>query len=267
MIESVRKRSVHWLAGLALLWLPAGLGAQVGVPGVSPAPTEDARSGKPVRTTAKADAPEDLTGYWVSLVTEDWRYRMLTPPKGDYEGVPLSAEGKKSADAWDPAADTTAGNQCKAYGAAAIMRVPGRLHITWQDDSTLRIDLDAGTQTRLVHFGGKAPAAEAPQWQGHSSADWVLMGDGRSPPRGGYLKVETTRMRAGYLRKNGVPYSANAVLTEYFTRVNESTGESYLIVTSVVNDPQYLVAPFTTSTHFKNLADASGWRPTSCKAK
>jgi len=258
---------MHWLTWFVFLYLPGGLRAQVALPGLSPAPIEEARSGKPAPTTPKADAPEDLTGYWVSLVTEDWRYRMITPAKGDYEAVPLSAEGKKAADAWDPAADEAGGNQCKAYGAAGLMRVPGRLHITWENDSTLRFEFDAGTQTRMLHFGGKPPAAGAPQWQGYSSADWVLMGDGRSAPRGGYLKVETTRMRAGYLRKNGVPYGPNAVLTEYFTRVNESSGDSYLIVTSVVNDPQYLNAPFITSTQFKKLADASGWRPTACKAR
>src|ERR1700744_6014726 len=109
------------------------------------------RGGPP--PTPRAAAPEDLTGYWVSLVTEDWRYRMVTPAKGDYDGIPVSIEGKKLADAWDPAKDEAAGNQCKAYGAAAITRVPGRLHITWQDDKTLKVEADAGTQTRLFFFG------------------------------------------------------------------------------------------------------------------
>src|SRR5437764_3573240 len=90
--------------------------------------------------SARAAAPIDLTGYWVSVVTEDWRYRMLTPFKGDYPGIPLNAEGKKTADAWDPAKDEAGGGQCKAYGAAAVLRVPGRLHITWQDDETLKIE-------------------------------------------------------------------------------------------------------------------------------
>src|SRR5262245_20143239 len=97
----------------------------------------------PVATTAKASAPFDLTGYWVSVVSEDWRFSMITPRKGDYQGVPMNPEGRKIADAWDPAADEAAGSQCKAYGAAAIMRVPSRFHITWQDDNTLRIESDA----------------------------------------------------------------------------------------------------------------------------
>ena len=145
----------------------------------------------PVRTggdpppAPKAAAPIDLTGYWVSIVTEDWRYRMVTPTKGDYQAVPMNAEARKVADAWDPAADEAAGNQCKSYGAAAIMRVPGRVHITWQDDRTLRLEIDAGTQTRLFHFD--APPAGEPSWQGDSVAQWERPGgaaapDGAAPP-------------------------------------------------------------------------------------
>src|SRR5262245_19033949 len=77
--------------------------------------------------TAKAGAPIDLTGNWVSIVTEDWRWRMVTPPKGDYASIPTTAAAKKIADAWDPAKDEAAGEQCRSFGAAAIMRVPGRL--------------------------------------------------------------------------------------------------------------------------------------------
>ena len=123
-----------------------------------------AREGPP--PPPKAAAPIDLTGYWVALVTEDWRWRMVTPPKGDYASVPLNPEGRKVADTWDPAKDESAGNQCKAYGAAALLRVPTRLHIQWDDDNTLRIDTDAGTQTRLLHFGKVQPPAGEPTWQG-----------------------------------------------------------------------------------------------------
>ena len=120
--------------------------------------------------TAQAAAPVDLTGYWVSVVTEDWLYRMVTPQKGDYSAVPLNAEARKVADAWDPAKDESAGEQCKAYGAPAIMRLPGRVHITWQDESTLKIETDAGTQTRLLHFGDAQPPAGEQGWQGYSTA-------------------------------------------------------------------------------------------------
>ena len=114
----------------------------------------DAQRGNPQPPRApRAAAPIDLTGYWVSIVTQDWRWRMVTPAKGDYQGIPMTPEARKVADAWDPARDEAAGEQCRSYGAPALMSVPGRLHITWQDDTTLKVETDAGTQTRLLRFG------------------------------------------------------------------------------------------------------------------
>jgi len=109
------------------------------------------RSGAP--PPPRAAAPVDLTGNWVSLVSEDWRFRMFTPPKGDFTGVPLNPEGRTAAQAWDPEKDTAAGEQCRAYGAGGVMRLPGRIRITWVDDTTLKVETDAGTQTRLFRFG------------------------------------------------------------------------------------------------------------------
>jgi hypothetical protein len=212
------------------------------------------------KKTARDAAPVDFTGYWVSLITEDWRWRMLIPPKGNYASVPINAEGRKVADAWDPAKDEASGNQCKAYGAAAIMRVPGRVHIIWDNENSLRIDTDAGTQTRLLHFAGSAAPNEPATLQGYSTAHW------ESAP-GDSLKVVTTHLRPGYLRKNGVPYSANTIMTEYYTRITGPNGSPWLLVTTVVDDPQYLDTPFVTSTHFRKLPDSSGWNPTACLVK
>jgi len=223
-----------------------------------------------------AAAPVDLTGYWVSLVTEDWRFRMVTSPKGDFTSVPLNAEGRKVAQAWDPAKDETSGQQCKAYGAPGLLRLPGRLHITWQGDNALRLDTDAGSQTRLFSFG---PAqSRGGDWQGVSTATWdrpgspmgfgFMLGPGAGAGQsGGSLKVVTTKLRPGYLRKNGVPYSADAVVTEYFDRFDVPGGDSLLVVSAEVNDPMYLLQPFWTSTHFKKQSDASGWNPTGCSAR
>jgi hypothetical protein len=217
----------------------------------------------------KAAAPVDLTGYWVSVVTEDWRFRMMTPAKGDYPSIPLNAEGRRVAAAWDPAKDETAGEACKGYAVGNIMRMPGRLHITWQDDNTLRIETDTGMQTRLLHFGRPLTPTAAPDWQGFSVAQWELAGGGRgSPAQGGDLKVVTTRMRAGYLQKNGVPYSADAVITEHFDLLSkEANGDQWLVVTTLVEDPQYLNQPFQRSTHFKRQANGSGWDPSPCAAR
>jgi len=185
---------------------------------------------------------------------------MVTPPKGDYSSVPINDEGRRAADTWDPAKDETAGNQCKPYGAAAIMRMPGRVHITWEGDTTLRVDTDAGMQTRLLQFGEpKPPTGERP-WQGHSAASW----DGTGGPGRGSLKVVTTYMRPGYLRKNGVPYSENADMTEYFDRHTDYRVE-WFTVTTIIEDSKYLTQPFITSTHFRREPDGSKWNPSPCE--
>jgi hypothetical protein len=193
---------------------------------------------------------------------------MRTPPKGDYASVPLNANGTKAADAWDPAQDTAAGEQCRGYGAAAIMRLPGRIRISWDNDTTLKIETEAGTQTRLLNFGAPAKPGE-PSWQGTSVANWQFAGGGRrggGAARGGSLRVVTTNLRPGYLRKNGVPYSANTRLTEYVNRTTEANGDVWLVVTTVVEDPQNLTSRFVTSSHFKKVPDGSAWSPTPCSA-
>jgi hypothetical protein len=227
--------------------------------------------------TPRGAARIDITGYWVSLVTEDWRYRQFTPPKGDYASVPISAEGRKLADAWDPAKDEAAGEQCKAFGAAGLMRMPTRLRITWQDDNTLKLETDAGTQTRTFHFKGPEPPGG--DWQGASMASWDFprppvevgfggLGFSIAPPNpGGSLRVVTTRMRPGYLRKNGVPYSAQTVMTEYFDRLEVPGGDTILLVTAEIVDPANLNQPYWTSTHFRKQNDATGWSPTPCTAR
>ncbi len=228
----------------------------------------------------KPGAPVDLTGYWVAYVTEDWRWRMVTPLKGDAASVPTNAEGRRVLDQWDPAKDEAAGLQCKAYGAPAIMRIPGRLHITWQDDTTLKIETDAGQQTRLLHFTGEAPRNAAPSWQGYSMAVWEGAAPVSNPPvsfglalgprlgaKSRSLQVTTTQLRAGYLRKNGVPYSDKTVLKEYYDVFSEPNADTWLMVMTVVDDPTYLAVPFVTTSHFKKLADASGWDPEPCTAR
>ncbi|HJT90107.1 MAG TPA: hypothetical protein VJ732_19685, partial [Bryobacteraceae bacterium] len=252
------KRSTNHRLALMLALAAAPLWSQ-------PLPGARGRGGPP--KSPKAGGALDLTGYWVSVVTEDWRYRMVTPPKGKFGGVPLNAEGRKLTDQWDPAKDEAEGQQCKSYGAPALMRVPGRLHITWEDETTLRIDADAGKQTRLFHFGGMPPKNAEPSWQGYSTASWEYASTAAGQARTGDLKVITTALRPGYLRKNGVPYSGNAALTEYYDVIHAPNGDQWLVVTTIVTDPEYLRMPFITSTHFKKLPDASGWDPEPCSAR
>lgn len=241
----------------------------------------------------RAMAPVDLTGTWVSIVSEDWRWRMMTPAKGDYASVPLNDAARKAADAWSLAEDEASGNACKPFGVGNIMRMPGRMRISWQDDRTLKIEFDAGTQTRLLHFSGAPPASAERTWQGHSTASWVIPaapgGRGRGNvdrnnipqgpsqpadgtllqggerPRYGSLKVVTTHMRAGHLRKNGIPYSENAVITEHFDRISYPNGDTVLVVQTVIEDPTYLTLPYITSPNFRLERDDSRFRPTPCR--
>jgi hypothetical protein len=273
MIRNKRKVELClWAAAIAAFTGVSALaqGGPGGRPGPPPSP--------------KAGAPVDMTGYWVSVVVEDWKYRMLPPikvkpPKGGIFGggigVPLNPEGMKVALAWDPAKDEAASEQCKSYGAPNIMRVPGRIHITWQDEQTLKIETDAGMQTRLFHFG--AARSGGGDWQGVSQANWEawegfqIPGLGRLTGFGseqtGSLKVVTDKLKPGYLRKNGIPYSAAAVLTEYYDLATEPDGDTYLLITTTVEDPAYLLAPYMTTSQFKKQADAAGWSPAPCTAR
>jgi hypothetical protein len=290
-------------AGAALAWLAAGPMATTLAQ--APPPGQGAAQGRgapPAPRTGRDLAPIDLTGNWVAIITEDYRWRMVTPPKGDVSSVPINPEGRKAAEAWDLARDNAANLQCKAFGIGGIMRQPGRLRVSWDNPSTMKLEFDAGTQTRLLHFDA-APAPAERTWQGHSIGVWEGPGVGRGgeipagnvnavarggqvvvpggggqglrggpPPRGqasilrgGSLKVTTTQFREGYLRKNGVPYSEQATITEYFHRLPaHPNGDEWLHVTTIVEDPRYLTQPFYTSTHFKREADGTKWAPTPC---
>jgi hypothetical protein len=228
---------------------------------------------------AKAAAPVDFTGTWVSVVAEDWRWRMMTPIKGDFASIPLNAEGRKAGRAWDPDQDQAAGLSCKAYGAPAVMRIPGRVRFSWADDNTLKMETDQGQQTRLLHFNAKQrPAGTAASGQGYSAANWEQAVRGEGPPqlglgmtrrgtKGRSLEVVTTNLTSGYLRKNGVPYSDKTVLREFFDLSTEPNGDQWFVVTTIVEDPTYLTEPFVTSTNFKKERDGSKWEPVACSAK
>jgi len=208
----------------------------------------------------------DLTGYWVSVITEDWKYRMVTPKAGVFDSIPLNGEARKVGLSWDPAKDEAAGEACRAYTAANVMRLPGRIHVTWRDATTLQVDTDAGTQTRLLNFGAGAPAAQ-PSWQGYSVAQWEYAPAARGAARLGNLKVVTTNLRAGYVRKNGAPHSDKAVVTEYYDLNSLPNGDTWMTVTTKVEDPVYFTRPYITTTDFKKLPTAAGWAPTPCSAK
>ena len=229
--------------------------------------------------SARAAAPVDFTGYWVSPVMEDWRWRMVTPLRGDAARIPVNAAARAVIDAWDPALDAAAGDECKAYGSPALLRVPGRLRIRWLDDDTLEIQSDAGQQTRTLHFGAPPPEGTQPSRQGYSQAGWSFltartgpagvplgMAPGRPAPSR-TLEVATTHLLPGYLRKNGIPYSDRTTVTEYFDRFTEPGGVEWFTVTTIVTDPLYLGLPFVTTTDFRKERDGANWSPRPCTVR
>jgi hypothetical protein len=195
---------------------------------------------------------------------------MTVPPKGDYQGMPLNPEGRKLADTWDPAKDEAAGEQCRSYGAPGILRVPGRIHITWQDDQTLKLETDAGQQVRTFYFG--TPSSSGGDWQGVSRAEWDMVSGpggigGSALIPSGALKVVTTKFKPGYLRKNGVPYSANGTLTEFYDVIKQPNGDEYLVVSITFEDPAYLTTKYETAVNFKKQAGSEGWNPAPCTSR
>jgi hypothetical protein len=268
-MNRVRRFFASAVIAIGLVVLPPALDAQR---------ARGAGAGPAVPQSAQASAPIDLTGYWVSIVNEDWRWRMVTPKKGDYASVAnlMTAEARKVADSWDVSQD----GSCLAYGAAALMRLPTRLRIGWENESTLKVETDAGLQTRRFTFDKALAAPASRSLQGFSVAEWERPAAGRGgfgpggppapsaaapPSRGGSLKVVTTNLSGGWLRRNGVPYSESTTVTEYYDRFPAPGGDEWLVVTTAVADPKYLTQEFVTSSHFRREADGAKWDPTPCK--
>jgi len=278
-LHKMKHRTLAIAATLFWLSVPPAIQAQRGGGRGGPLPAATAR------------APIDLTGYWTAVITEDWHTRMLTAPKGDFGSgppgaivnpnsgpigvgsnpslqgnIPYNVTGAQAAMKWDPAKDEAEGNPCKAYGAPGIMRQPTHLQITWQDDNTLKIEADYGTQSRLIHFG-PPPAGLESSGQGYSAASWISMGGRGIVERAGSLKIVTTHLKPGYYWKNGMPYSGNAVLTEYFRTMKLPDGSTWIRLTQLVEDTEYLAQPYIVNYQFKKLPDGSLWNPTPCSPK
>jgi hypothetical protein len=259
----------------------AFIGAQLPCNASQSAGSSEGPTNGAAKVDARSRAPFDLTGTWTSLVTQDWRYRMVVPRRGDYTGIPINLAAKRFADAWNAATDEAAGKQCEAYGGAAIMMVPEHLKVDWLDGETLRVHTDAGNQIRLLHFGaGSELQAESATRQGTSEAQWLLYEapdpgagpnappQGTNGPRYGQLKVVTTGMLPGLLRKNGVPYSQQAEVTEYWeSHIDPQDQERSLVVSAILDDPVYLVEPYVFMAIFKKLSDDTSWSEAPCSLR
>ena len=269
-----RRRSVAVVGAACLSLLAVVAIAEGGQRGAGAPPAAAA--------TGKAGAPVDLTGYWVSLVTEDWIERMSpdSPPSGtggrDAGDRAAGGAGGRGRGAAAPAG----ADPCRVYGAGGSMRVPGRLNISWVDDNTLKIEMDAGTQTRTLRFG-QATAPAQRSLQGSSVATWETGaraggfggfpgggggGGGRggaapAAPRWGQLKIVTTNTTGGYLLSSRNTYTENAVITEYFA-AHSDFGTDYLTVVTSIEDGGN---PRIVSSTFKKEPNGSKFKPTGCE--
>ena len=264
----MRKTPTFWIGFAFFLLIPGALLAQGGGRGAGGGGQRGGPGGPP--QSAKAAAPVDLTGYWVSIVTEDWIERMSpdSPPSGTGGARGLgSGRGQ--------AAPPPNGEQCRAYAAGGSLRVPTRLDITWADDNTLKIQMDAGNQTRLLHFSPTTPAPTEKSLQGYSVATWetgaAARGGGRggpggpgaapAAPRWGSLNVATTNMASGYLLSSRAAYSDNATLTEYFSRHSDFGVDYFTVTAQIVDGPVTRV----TSSTFKKEPNGSKFSPGPCE--
>jgi hypothetical protein len=224
----------------------------------------------PDTRTPRERALFDITGQWVAVVNEDWRWRMLTPPVGDTASLPLNERGRAAAAAWALERDRAEGALCRAFAGPGLMRQPTRIRIDWEDGDTLRLEFDAGRQVRRFEFAPRAPAE--PSLQGYSEAQWFRQTQsrgvfgGRTPAEGGSLVVRTAQLTGGYLRPNGVPFSARATVKEFFnTFTLPGDSGTWLVVTMVVSDPELLTTELVLSSQFKKEGGRAGWDPRPCE--
>lgn len=192
---------------------------------------------------ANANAQMDLSGEWGQKTHEDAPERGGGPELGDYTGLPINDRARAQADAFDASKWAHPDHQCEPHPADYAYRGPGSLRI-WADMDPLTQQVTAWhTQAmwmnpqRTIYMDGRPhPSEYAPHtWGGFSTGQWV----------GDMLKVETTHMKEGWLRRNGLPRSEKATMTEYFNRHGE-----YLTVVQIVKDPVFLTEPLVRTSNW-----------------
>ena len=230
--------------------------------------TDNRSVGSPRDTAPVNLAGQSLEGQWVSIVNEDWLWRMRVPEKGDFASIPYNELAAEAGETWD---ESMAGS-CLTYGAAGIMRQPLRFRIEWESDSVISLETDFGQQTRRFIFNEAAPVDTPLSLQGYSIASWEIdepiergfFGSRERGPQYGSLKVETSHLTAAWLRSNGAPVSDSATVTELFDIFKGPDGSEWMVATVIVHDPIYLNVDFITSSHFRRENESGTWDPRPC---
>lgn len=183
-----------------------------------------------------------LNGDWNGLFHEDQDERGPGPELGNYLGLPINEAARLYADSWDASRLTLPEQQCRAHVSPYIYRGPIRVRIEEMRDPVTQAViaskhfLSTYAQERTIWLDGRPhPPEEAPHtWMGFSTGEW----------QGNVLKVTTTHMKQGWHRRNGLPMSAKARMTEYFFRHG-----TVLTQLSIVEDPVYLEEPLVKTTN------------------
>jgi glyoxylase-like metal-dependent hydrolase (beta-lactamase superfamily II) len=185
----------------------------------------------------------DISGYWTSPLQEDAMERGAGPELGDYGGFPINEAARLFALSYDASRVTLRHHQCDGYVGPYSIRSIGNAR-AWEerDSHTQRlIAIHWYNQTfeghRTIWMDGRPhPPAYAPHtWMGFSTGRFV----------GQALEVQTTHLKQGWLRRNGLPESDQATVVEFFVRHGD-----HLTHTSVISDPVFLAEPEVRSTDF-----------------
>jgi glyoxylase-like metal-dependent hydrolase (beta-lactamase superfamily II) len=190
-----------------------------------------------------AFAQVDFTGHWAPRYHEDQPERIPGPELGDYLGLPINDAARLRADSWDASIQTLPEHQCIPHPGTYSFRGPANLRVSsevdpvTQDVISYTIYGTFGRATRVIWMDGRPhPSANAAHtWAGFSTGQW----------EGRMLTVETTHLKAGYIRRNGVIHSDLATMREHFIREGD-----YLTIVTIVQDPVYLTEPFIRTTDF-----------------
>ena len=201
-----------------------------------------------VLAPSPALAQIDLSGSWGARYHEDFPERIPGPELANFLGLPITEGARQWALSWDPSRLTLPEHQCQVHVSPYIYRGPLALRI-WEDREprsqkllAIKNYISTYEQTRTIWMDGRPhpPEYAAHTWEGFSTGKW----------EGDMLTVETTHIKQGWIRRNGLPESDRATLVEHFIRHGE-----YLTHVSVVTDPVYLTEPLVKSNGFRLTAN------------
>ena len=207
---------------------------------------------------APARAQVNLAGNWDPLFSEDQPERVAGPEIGDYLGLPINDADRLRADSWDAELLTLPEHQCKPHPSTYGFRGIGLLRISTNLDPVTQELTSIGThiqwmeQERTIWMDGRPhPPDYAPHtWQGFSTGHW----------EGQQLVVNTTHLKAGWIRRNGVVLSDRATMEDRFIRHG-----NLLTHVTIVQDPVYLTEPFVRTNGFRENLTAQ-MQPYPCES-